>query len=250
MINLEQIKPNLILEWIKGDKSGDTEIVKNIEKNGDFNWVNFYSKNRINAAVISEFMSIIGIAEDGDIEKHNNQTKSLESLVTIPVPTVAPTLEKINTFGFDILDKAKRDSIVSLNIQLNFEFISKDKINMLLDLYGKDLQDSLNNYLRKQLSEEIIEQCLTQFISDNYNTTEETEQVNNSIEKIKALDKIAQQRGQKLSQMAIAWLLQRPQVTSVLIGASSSKQLKENVVAVDNLEFSNDEIEMINKIIS
>lgn len=73
------------------------------------------------------------------------------------------------------------------------------------------------------------------------------EQVNAHLEKIKGLAAIANARGQKLSQMAIAWLLKRPTVASVLIGASSSEQLKENVAALNNLEFSSEEIEKINK---
>lgn len=73
------------------------------------------------------------------------------------------------------------------------------------------------------------------------------EQVNAHLEKIKGLAAIADARGQKLSQMAIAWLLKRPTVASVLIGASSSRQLKENVAALNNLEFSSEEIEKINK---
>lgn len=76
----------------------------------------------------------------------------------------------------------------------------------------------------------------------------DTEQVNSNLEKIKALANIAEKRGQKLSQMAIAWLLSQPNVTSVLIGASSSKQLKENVTALDKLQFTNDELMLIDKI--
>ncbi|MBO0593274.1 L-glyceraldehyde 3-phosphate reductase [Cellulophaga sp. E16_2] len=75
----------------------------------------------------------------------------------------------------------------------------------------------------------------------------ETTQVQENLEKIKGLAKIADERGQKLSQMAIAWLLKRPTVASVLIGASSSNQLKENVAALNNLEFSDKEIEKINQ---
>ena len=45
--------------------------------------------------------------------------------------------------------------------------------------------------------------------------------------------------------MAIAWLLNRPAITSVLVGASSSKQLKENVKALDNLKFSKEEMAII-----
>tara|TARA_R110002051_G_scaffold168769_7_gene239378 strand:- start:3427 stop:4437 length:1011 start_codon:yes stop_codon:yes gene_type:complete len=74
----------------------------------------------------------------------------------------------------------------------------------------------------------------------------EKEQVASHLEKIKNLAKLADKRGQKLSQMAIAWLLKRPTVASVLVGASSANQLKENIAALDNLEFSNEEIEQIN----
>ena len=76
-----------------------------------------------------------------------------------------------------------------------------------------------------------------------------TEIVNNNIDKIQKLNAIAQERGQKLSQMAIAWLLRQTQITSVLIGASSSNQLKENVKALDCLHFSEEELTLIDKIV-
>ena len=73
------------------------------------------------------------------------------------------------------------------------------------------------------------------------------EEVNKNLEKIKNLAEIAAQRGQKLSQMAIAWLLNRPNVASVLIGASSANQLKENFAALDQLQFSAEELKLIDK---
>ncbi|MBC3758905.1 L-glyceraldehyde 3-phosphate reductase [Hyunsoonleella sp. SJ7] len=73
--------------------------------------------------------------------------------------------------------------------------------------------------------------------------------VESNIKKIQSLNDIAQKRGQKLSQMAIAWILRQPQVASVLIGASSSKQLKENVKALDNLSFTVDELQLIDEIV-
>jgi len=76
------------------------------------------------------------------------------------------------------------------------------------------------------------------------------ETVQSNIEKIQNLNTIAQERGQKLSQMAIAWLLRKPQITSVLVGASSSIQLKENVKALDNLVFNHEELKLIDGIIS
>ena len=76
------------------------------------------------------------------------------------------------------------------------------------------------------------------------------EAVNSNLDKVKSLNAIAQGRGQKLSQMAISWILRQPQVASVLIGASSSKQLKENVKALNNLNFSEEELQRIKNIVS
>jgi L-glyceraldehyde 3-phosphate reductase len=59
---------------------------------------------------------------------------------------------------------------------------------------------------------------------------------------IRALDKIAQRRGQSLAQMALAWLTRDERVTSVLVGASSVRQLEQNVAALDNLGFSPEEL--------
>jgi L-glyceraldehyde 3-phosphate reductase len=64
---------------------------------------------------------------------------------------------------------------------------------------------------------------------------------------IEALNRMAQQRGQSLAQMAIAWTLRDERVTSALIGASSVEQLDENLAALDNLEFSDDELAQIDR---
>ncbi|WP_289062985.1 L-glyceraldehyde 3-phosphate reductase [uncultured Zobellia sp.] len=72
------------------------------------------------------------------------------------------------------------------------------------------------------------------------------EQVEKNLDKIKNLAALADKRGQKLSQMAIAWLLNRPAISSVLVGASSAGQLKENVKALDNLTFTEEEMKVIN----
>jgi L-glyceraldehyde 3-phosphate reductase len=68
-----------------------------------------------------------------------------------------------------------------------------------------------------------------------------------NLARIRALNDIASGRGQSLAQMAIAWALRDPRVTSALIGASSVAQLEQNVHALDNLEFTSDEIAMIDR---
>lgn len=70
------------------------------------------------------------------------------------------------------------------------------------------------------------------------------------IEKVRKLNEIAVGRGQTLAEMALAWLLKDPRVTSVLIGASSVDQLMDNLKALDNLSFSPDELKMIEEILS
>jgi L-glyceraldehyde 3-phosphate reductase len=59
---------------------------------------------------------------------------------------------------------------------------------------------------------------------------------------IRTLNDIATTRGQSLAQMALAWALRDPRVTTVLIGASSVAQLEQNVAALDNLAFNDDEL--------
>jgi L-glyceraldehyde 3-phosphate reductase len=64
---------------------------------------------------------------------------------------------------------------------------------------------------------------------------------------VRALNDIAKARGQSLAQMALAWVLKDPRVTTTLIGASTSEQLRENVGALKNLTFSADELSAIDK---
>jgi L-glyceraldehyde 3-phosphate reductase len=67
------------------------------------------------------------------------------------------------------------------------------------------------------------------------------------LEKIRALNEIAGRRGQSLAQMAVAWVLRDERVTSALVGASSVAQLEANVAALENLDFSTDELAEIDK---
>ena len=68
-----------------------------------------------------------------------------------------------------------------------------------------------------------------------------------TLAKVRALNEIAQGRGQTLAQMAVAWILRDGRVTSALIGASSVEQLEANVAALDNLDFAPDELEEIDR---
>ncbi|HAI12860.1 MAG TPA: L-glyceraldehyde 3-phosphate reductase [Phycisphaerales bacterium] len=71
-----------------------------------------------------------------------------------------------------------------------------------------------------------------------------------TLAKVRALGDIAQQRGQSLAQMALAWVLNTRGVTSALIGASRASQIEENVKALDNLSFTEDELARIDMVLA
>jgi L-glyceraldehyde 3-phosphate reductase len=68
------------------------------------------------------------------------------------------------------------------------------------------------------------------------------------VQKLNALNAVAAKRGQSLAQMALAWVLRQPAVTSVLIGASRTEQLLDNLKTLDNLSFTDAELESIRAI--
>ncbi len=68
-----------------------------------------------------------------------------------------------------------------------------------------------------------------------------------NLAKVRALNGIAKRRGQTLAQMALAWTLRDPRITSALVGASSVAQLEANTAALENQEFSDEELAEINR---
>jgi L-glyceraldehyde 3-phosphate reductase len=68
------------------------------------------------------------------------------------------------------------------------------------------------------------------------------------ISRLRQLNEMAKGRGQTLAQMSLAWLLRSPEVTSALIGASSLAQIQENVKALENLEFTPEELKKIDEL--
>jgi L-glyceraldehyde 3-phosphate reductase len=80
--------------------------------------------------------------------------------------------------------------------------------------------------------------------ADSFDTSFLTEP---NVERVRKLNEIASNRGQSLAQMAIAWVLRDPRVTSALMGASSWLQIKEALEAVENVDFSNDDLDEIDR---
>jgi len=65
------------------------------------------------------------------------------------------------------------------------------------------------------------------------------------LQRLHSLNNLAQQRGETLAQMALSWVLQHPEVTSVLVGASSKEQLLQNIRCLDSAPFGTDELQII-----
>src|SRR5579863_90491 len=71
-----------------------------------------------------------------------------------------------------------------------------------------------------------------------------------ALEKVRALNSVAKSRGQSVAQMALAWVLRDPRMTSALIGASRAEQVEQNVAALTNLHFSSEELARIDTILA
>ena len=68
-----------------------------------------------------------------------------------------------------------------------------------------------------------------------------------ALQQIRALNEIAERRGQTLAQLALAWTLRDPRMASTLVGASSVEQLEANVGAIEQLDFTDEELAEIDR---
>ena len=82
----------------------------------------------------------------------------------------------------------------------------------------------------------------SRFLNESALTAEKLDQINQ-------LNELAKKRGQTLAEMALAWILRDGVVTSVLIGASKPEQILDNIKALENTSFSEEELKMIDKIV-
>ncbi len=83
--------------------------------------------------------------------------------------------------------------------------------------------------------------------SDSYLSADEITQ--DIVAKVRKLNVIAENRKQSMAQMAIAWVLRQPAVTSALVGASSVEQIENNIAALNNLDFSFEELRAIDEVL-
>lgn len=78
----------------------------------------------------------------------------------------------------------------------------------------------------------------------------ESQVTHERVKAVKQLAAIARERGQSIAQMALAWVLADKRVTSCIIGTSSVAQLESNLIALDNMDFSEEEMRRIDSIIN
>ena len=70
-----------------------------------------------------------------------------------------------------------------------------------------------------------------------------------SVAKVQKLNALAQERGQSMAQMALAWILKDSRITSVLIGVSRPEQITDSIRCLENYQFSNEELQRIENIL-
>jgi L-glyceraldehyde 3-phosphate reductase len=161
----------------------------------------------------------VGISSYGP----ENTSKAFEILEDLGTPCLIhqSSYSMINRWiEGDLLDLLKAQGVGLIAFSPLAQGMLSDKY---LDGIPEDSRAQENNFLKKSFM------------------TEE------NLANIAALNQIAKARGQTLAQMALAWVLRDPQVVSALIGVSRVAQLEENVAALEELDFSEDEIKEINK---
>jgi L-glyceraldehyde 3-phosphate reductase len=78
---------------------------------------------------------------------------------------------------------------------------------------------------------------------------EEDQITDANIAKVKLLNELAQERGQSLAQMALAWVIKDPRITTVLIGVSKPEQVTDSIRCLENYSFSGEELDRIESIL-
>lgn len=108
--------------------------------------------------------------------------------------------------------------------------------------YSPLAQGALSNKYLKEIPKDSRAMREGTTIADRYLSEKQ-------IEIVRELNKIAEERGQSLAQMALSWILRRKEITSVLIGASKVEQIVDNVNALKKLDFTQEELKRVEEIL-
>ena len=156
-----------------------------------------------------------------------------------------PTLEKATAILADLkvpfVINQNRYSIFDRKIEENGLKETSARLGKGIIAFSPLAQGLLTNRYLKEIPADSRIRTDSRFLKENALTPERLNQ-------IKALNDLAAQRGQSLAQMALSWVLRDGIVTSVLAGASRPEQVLDNIKAVENTKFTDDELALIDKI--
>ncbi|MDP4290716.1 MAG: aldo/keto reductase [Bacteroidota bacterium] len=161
----------------------------------------------------------------------------------------------ISKYPVDVAEKAftllREAGVPCLLHQLRYSMLIRDAENGLFDLHRKEGVGCISF---SPLAQGVLTEKYLHGIPENSRAAKESgflqvEQVLPLVGKVQKLHDIAAERGQTLAQMAIAWQLTDDRITTVLIGASSPAQILENLKALNNTSFTDEELKRINKIL-
>ena len=156
-------------------------------------------------------------------------------------PTMEKALEILKELRCPFLINQNRYSILDRTIEKNGLLETSRKAKKGLIIYSPLEQGVLTNRYLNGIPEDSRIKTDGRFLTAE-NLTDKT------LDKIQKLNKIAEERGQSLAEMALSWVLKDEAVTSVLVGASKPTQILENIKAAQNASFSAQELKDINSI--
>jgi len=148
----------------------------------------------------------------------------------------------------DILDELKTPFIIHQARYSLFDRWVEDKLLDVLENKGKGMI-AFSPLEQGILSDKYLKGIPENSRAAKKNTFLEERDVTSKLDKVRALNQIAVAREQKLSQMALSWILKDERVSSVLVGVSSEDQLLDNIRAIENTVFTGDELERIDNIL-
>lgn len=164
--------------------------------------------------------------------------------------------------GISNYNKVDTEKMIKIFKELKTPFILNQPSYSMLNRWIES--DGLKDYAYEQgLGLAVFSPLYQGFLTDRYlnngvpadsrvgkgNTWIGNELTESMLKKLNALNEIAKNRGQKLSQMALSWVLRDSKVTTVLIGASRPEQIEENVQAIYKTKFSHKEIDTIENVL-
>lgn len=155
--------------------------------------------------------------------------------------TMVEAAKILNELHCPFVINQNRYSIFDRNIERNgiLDVAVKEKKGMII--FSPLAQGILSGRYIDGIPEDSRIKTDGRFINENTITPE-------LVLKVRKLNEIAKQRGQSLSQMALAWVYSKEGITSVLIGASKPEQIRENVCMTENITFTKEELNMIDSI--